>query len=129
MPLSLALARRPTVWWSLLLLAAPSLAFAATDTSPAGGALRLQDISVLAGTCANCHGPDGRAPHGSTIPSLRGQSAGHLQQRMLAFKAGQAPDATVMTRLMKGYDSAQIQALAQWFAANDKNDKNDKKGP
>ena len=30
-----------------------------------------------------------------------------------------APDATVMTRLMKGYDDAQIEALAQWFASEE----------
>ena len=34
---------------------------------------------------------------------------------MQAFKDGTATDATVMTRLMKGYDAAQIAALAQWF--------------
>ena len=38
---------------------------------------------------------------------------------MRAFRAGQAPDATVMSRLMKGYDDAQIEALAQWFAAKE----------
>ena len=67
----------------------------------------------LAATCANCHGPDGRT--GGDIPALRGQPASRLLQRMQSFKAGTALDATVMTRLMKGYDDAQIQALAQWF--------------
>ena len=39
-----------------------------------------------------------------------------LRQRLHSFQRVQAPDATVMTRLMKGYDDAQIEALAQWFA-------------
>lgn len=80
----------------------------------AGAQLRVQDASVLAGTCVNCHGPEGRST--GAIPSLRGHTAGYLLRRLRAFRAGQAPDATVMTRLMKGYDDAQVEALAQWFA-------------
>jgi len=86
--------------------------------SPAAGAAdtaSLNDIAVLAATCANCHGPGGRSP--GVIPSLSGLPAEHLLRRMEAFKAGKAADATVMTRLMKGYDDAQIRDLAQWFAA------------
>jgi len=81
--------------------------------APAAGP-SVQDISLIAGTCANCHGPDGKSTGG--IPSLRGVHERHLLARMQAFKAGTATDATVMTRLMKGYDDAQIQALAQWFS-------------
>ena len=76
----------------------------------AGAQLRVQDASVLAGTCLNCHGPEGRSA--GAIPSLRGHTAGYLLQRLQAFRTGQAPDATVMTRLMKGYDDAQVEALA-----------------
>lgn len=115
-PPSFAFAHRPALWLALL-LAAPCAAVAAANTTALTSARALPDASLLAGTCANCHGPDGRPPYGSTIPSLRGQNADHLQQRLFAFKAGQVPDATVMTRLMKGYDSAQIQALARWFAS------------
>ena len=79
-----------------------------------GAQLRVQDASVLAGTCLNCHGPEGRSA--GAIPSLRGHTAGYLLQRLQAFRTGQAPDATVMTRLMKGYDDAQVEALAHWFA-------------
>lgn len=114
-PLSFAFAPRPAVWLALL-LAAPCAAVAGANAPAPVSTLPVQDASLLAGTCANCHGPDGRPPHGSTIPGLRGHSAEHLQQRLFAFKAGTAPDATVMTRLMRGYDAAQIQALAQWFA-------------
>lgn len=107
MPSPLSRALRPAAWLSLL-LAAPLYAHA---SSPA---LKAQDIAVLAASCANCHGPDGRSTGG--IPTLRGLPASHLQQRMQAFKAGTAPDATVMTRLMKGYDDTQIKALADWFS-------------
>lgn len=73
---------------------------------------------MLAATCVNCHGPAGHAPGG--IPPLYGASAERLTERMRDFKAGQAHDATVMTRLMKGYDDAQIVALAQWFSKGGK---------
>ena len=65
--------------------------------------------------------PQPRARDGATLriatwnlerPSLRGHTAGYLLQRLQAFRTGQAPDATVMTRLMKGYDDAQVEALA-----------------
>ncbi|AVP58476.1 c-type cytochrome [Pulveribacter suum] len=100
-PLSLPLHR---ALWLALLLASPC-------ASAQPGAL---DAAVLAGTCFNCHGTDGRST--GTIPSLQGRSAVELRQRLQAFQHGQAPDATVMTRLMKGYDDAQVEALAQWFA-------------
>ena len=63
------------------------------DPSPERGRYLLQ----IAG-CNDCH------------------TAGYLLQRLQAFRTGQAPDATVMTRLMKGYDDAQVEALAHWFA-------------
>ena len=95
--------------FALALLLAPLAAGA-----PSFAQVRVQDASVLAGTCVNCHGPEGRSA--GAIPSLRGHTAGYLLQRLQAFRTGQAPDATVMTRLMKGYDDAQVEALAHWFA-------------
>ncbi|MEZ2740206.1 c-type cytochrome [Comamonas jiangduensis] len=119
MPLSPVHTLRPALWLAAALLAPAAMAqttataaVAATTASTAGPS--VQDISLIAGTCANCHGPDGRSTGG--IPSLRGVHERHLLQRLQAFKAGTATDATVMTRLMKGYDDAQIQALAQWFS-------------
>ena len=103
MPLPPSAMHRSRAWLAAL-LATPCLAWAAPS---------LSDVSVLAGTCANCHGPDGRSSSG--IPTLRGQAADQLLRRMQAFKTGTAADATVMTRLMTGYDDAQLQALAQWF--------------
>lgn len=108
-------ARLGHLLWPGLMLAAAAQAQPA-PSAPA--ALRAQDVAVLAATCANCHGPDGRSTGG--IPSLRGVDATYLQARLQAFKAGTAPDATVMTRLAKGYEDAQIQALAAWFSKEGK---------
>ena len=100
---------RPALWLAFALAAPlPSLA------SSAATSLRVQDVAVLAASCANCHGPDGRSTGG--IPTLRGLPKAHLLQRLQAFKAGAAKDATVMTRLAKGYDDEQLKALAQWFS-------------
>ena len=113
MPLSPVRSLRPALWLAAALLAPAAMAQTAAAPAPATGPT-IQDISLIAGTCANCHGPDGRSTGG--IPSLRGVNERHLLARMQAFKAGTATDATVMTRLMKGYDDAQIKELAQWFS-------------
>lgn len=121
MPLSPIPSRlRHAVWLVAALLAPAAMAqttaapSAATASAATAAGPSVQDIALVAGTCANCHGPDGRSTGG--IPSLRGVHERHLLARMQAFKAGTATDATVMTRLMKGYDDAQIHALAQWFS-------------
>lgn len=121
MPLSPIPSRvRHAVWLAAALLAPAAMAqttaapSAATASAATAAGTSVQDIALVAGTCANCHGPDGRSTGG--IPSLRGVHEPHLLARMQAFKAGTATDATVMTRLMKGYDDAQIHALAQWFS-------------
>ncbi len=92
---------------ALALLCACALQASAAETS-------ALDITLIAASCANCHGTDGRGS--LDIPALRGQSADHLQRRMLDFQSGKASDATVMTRLMKGYAPEEISALAAWFS-------------
>lgn len=73
------------------------------------------DISILAGSCANCHGTDGRSPGG--IPSLAGRPESVLKSQMLAFKSQTPPPGTtIMNRLAKGYSVSEIDALAQYFA-------------
>lgn len=108
-------ALRPALWLTAALLAPAAMAQnTASSVAVPASPLKVQDVALIAGTCANCHGPDGRSTSG--IPQLRGVSEQHLLARLQAFKAGTAADATVMTRLMKGYDDAQIQALALWFS-------------
>ena len=108
-PKSLLTSARPVLWLALALAAPlPSLA------TPAATSLRAQAVAVLAASCANCHGPDGRSTGG--MPQLRGLPESYLLERLQAFKAGTAKDATVMTRLAKGYDDEQLKALAQWFS-------------
>lgn len=79
-----------------------------------GAAQAESDVSVLAGTCFNCHGTEGRSP--GAIPSIAGEPYAVLLAQLQAFKAGEAPGATVMTRLAKGYSDDQLDALARYFS-------------
>lgn len=71
----------------------------------------------IAANCANCHGTDGRSR--GAIPSLAGQDAAVIVQRMKEFRDGRRA-ATVMQQLAKGYTDAQIEAAAAYFAAQAK---------
>jgi cytochrome c553 len=91
-------------------------AFAAPALAQDAKALHLR---ALAATCANCHGTQGRAVEGASVPGLAGMPAPYIVEQMKAFKAGTRP-ATVMHQLAKGYNDAQIEAVAGYFAAQKK---------
>ena len=76
-------------------------------------------LRALAATCANCHGTQGRAVDAASVPGLAGMPASYIVEQMKAFKAGTRP-ATVMHQLAKGYNDAQIEAIAGYFAAQKK---------
>ena len=97
-------------------LALAALAVAVGAQAQDASALRARS---LAATCANCHGTDGRAVDGSSVPGLAGLPAGYIVEQMKAFKSG-ARQATVMHQLAKGYSDAQIEQLAAYFAAQKK---------
>jgi sulfide dehydrogenase cytochrome subunit len=68
----------------------------------------------LAATCVSCHGTAGASSNG--IPAIAGRSKDLLMARLTAFKESRRP-ATVMTQLAKGYSDAQLEAIAEYFAA------------
>jgi sulfide dehydrogenase cytochrome subunit len=73
------------------------------------------DASVLAGSCANCHGTDGRSP--GIVASLAGRPEAELAAKLKAFRsATPPPNTTVMGRIAKGYSEAELDALAKHFA-------------
>ena len=72
------------------------------------------DAALIAGTCANCHGTDGRSP--GAIPSIAGKPFAVLDAQLAAYKAGEAKDATVMTRLALGFSDEELTALARHFS-------------
>jgi cytochrome subunit of sulfide dehydrogenase len=68
----------------------------------------------LAANCANCHGTDGKA-QGAGF-NLAGLKKDYLIEQMQAFKTGKR-QATIMHQIAKGYSDAQIEQLADYFAA------------
>ncbi len=84
------------------------------------GMARASDPNLgrnLAATCAACHGTDGRSA--GINANLAGVPKDTLVQTLKAFKSGEKP-ATVMNQLAKGYDDAQIEAIAGYLAAQGK---------
>lgn len=76
-------------------------------------------VKGLAATCASCHGTNGAAVAGSSIPALTGMPKDYMVMQMKAFKAGTRP-ATIMHQLSKGYSDGQIEQIAGYFAAQKK---------
>src|ERR1700741_277134 len=70
----------------------------------------------LAAGCAICHGTQGNALPGAPVIPLAGLPREHIAAQMRAFRDGSRP-ATVMHQIAKGYNDAQIDAMAEWFAA------------
>jgi sulfide dehydrogenase cytochrome subunit len=82
-----------------LMSPAPALA---ADATPAGAA-----------ACSGCHAAASGVA--SPVPRLIGLDAPLIVQAMQAFRAG-TRSATVMDRIAKGFNDAEIQAIAEWYA-------------
>lgn len=91
-----------------------ALALAATGgTAVAAGPGRAE---ALAATCANCHGPDGRAT--GAMKPLAGRPADELLARLDDFRHGRV-EASVMPQIVRGYTDEQLRLIAGWFAARE----------
>lgn len=83
---------------------------------PAPGFAETADPAarVLAASCSACHGPDGVSP--GSIPAISGLSQAELIEKLTSFRDAPPAGTTVMQRHMKGYDDAQIAAIARAIA-------------
>jgi cytochrome subunit of sulfide dehydrogenase len=99
-------------WIALALLAATTLPAMAQDRN----ALYVRS---LAATCANCHGTNGKAAQGSSLPSIAGMPRDYIAAQLKAFKAG-TRSATVMHQIGKGYSDAQIDQIAAYLSVQSK---------
>ena len=84
------------------LIALPSLSSAQQIAPPAAEA------------CTGCHGAQPTA-----LPSLAQLKQGEIVAAMAAFRSG-AREATVMDRIAKGFSEAETEAIASWFAAQER---------
>ena len=100
----------------LRLLAAAALMLGANVASHAQDKATQLHNRATAAMCANCHGTEGRTIEGSAIPSLAGMPKDYMVLQMKAFKEGTRP-ATVMHQITKGLTDAQIDTIANYYAA------------
>ncbi len=77
--------------------------------------LTEKGVRSMAAACATCHGTDGRAPAGSAVSGLAGRPSTDFVAVMKMFKEGRRP-ATVMHQIAKGYNDAEIAALAEFYS-------------
>lgn len=98
---------------ALLVALSASHAAGVPDTPPSNAQAR-----TWAASCASCHHADNApGPHASaqTLRSLAGRSQAELIDTLQAFRNGTRPS-TVMGQLARGYDDAQIAAIAGWLS-------------
>ena len=91
-----------------------SLVVLAEDENSASEVDQRQ-AKMLAVACYNCHGTDGSYGEDG-VPAIAGVPSSILRAQLLAFKAGQMPNTTVMNRLVGGYSEAELAVLADYFA-------------
>ena len=95
----------------LITIAAVALVPMAAPVAGQGGSNVARS---LAAGCANCHGTNGVST--GEVASLAGRPKDEIARKMHDFKAGRAAG-TIMPQLAKGYTDEQIDAVAEWFAA------------
>ena len=93
-----------------LVLCASSVAFAADKPALLSGA----SASMLANTCAGCHGTNG-ASSGPASPTIAGMSEIYFTDMMTGYASGDIPS-TIMGRIAKGYDEKDIANMAGFFS-------------
>jgi cytochrome subunit of sulfide dehydrogenase len=72
------------------------------------------DAPPGASSCSGCHAAT--ASGDAVVPPLGGRPAAELASLMREFRSGARP-ATVMGRIAKGFNDAEIDAIAQWLGA------------
>jgi sulfide dehydrogenase cytochrome subunit len=93
-----------------LALSASSAVLAADEKPLMTGA----SASMLANTCAGCHGTNG-ASSGPASPSISGISAVYFEEIMVGFKSGEIPS-TIMGRIAEGYSDDEIRAMGEYYS-------------
>ncbi|HEX6138176.1 MAG TPA: c-type cytochrome [Casimicrobiaceae bacterium] len=88
------------------------LTFAAISVAASGEA--LPPGTQLAASCAMCHGTQGRSAGGNE--PLAGMAKEELVRKFAEFRSGAKP-ATVMHQIAKGYTDAELNLVADYFAA------------
>ena len=95
-------------------LATPIALAGASTAFAQPGSPHPQAARSLAATCANCHGVEGISR--GELPSLAGRPAAQTFALLEAYRSG-AVSGTIMHQIAKGYTTAQLKSVADYFAA------------
>ena len=88
---------------------------APAKTEPAKPKLQMgANDSMLANTCAGCHGTHGNS-HGPSAPTIAGMEADYLLETMQAYKSGDR-SGTIMGRIVKGYTDGELEQIANFYS-------------
>ena len=93
------------------------LAVGAAYTATAADKPKLMmgaDASMLANTCAGCHGTNG-VSMGPAAPTIAGLSPDYFIETMQGFSSGEIPS-TIMERIAKGYSEEEITSMSKYYA-------------
>jgi len=74
----------------------------------------IPEASMLANTCAGCHGTNGSSV-GPASPTIAGISVEYFIETMEAYKKAERPS-TIMSRIAKGYTDEEIKRMATFFS-------------
>ena len=88
------------------------LLFASTSFGTALAA--TPSASMLANSCAGCHGTNGSSV-GPASPTIAGISKDYFIESMAAYKNGDRPS-TIMSRIAKGYTEEEVKLMAGYFS-------------
>ncbi len=91
-----------------------STLFASTAFINTAHADVIDRATILANTCAGCHGTDGIS-QGPLTPSIAGLPKSYISESMYDFASGKRAS-TVMQRIAKGYTDEDIKALSKYFS-------------
>jgi sulfide dehydrogenase cytochrome subunit len=86
----------------------------------AAGSLSAGEVrspSMLANTCAGCHGTNG-ASAGDYMPIIGGLDKSFLTTILLEYKSDER-ESTIMGRIAKGYSENELKAIASFFAGQE----------
>jgi sulfide dehydrogenase cytochrome subunit len=70
--------------------------------------------SMLANTCAGCHGTFGIS-HGPSAPTIAGLEEDYLYETMKAYQSGDR-HSTIMNRMAKGYTDGELKQIANFYS-------------
>ena len=97
---------------------APTADTAAKAEAPKAAAepkkMGVRTPSMLANTCAGCHGTGG-ASAGDIMPIIGGMEKEYMQLVLMEYKSGER-DSTIMGRIAKGYSDNELKAIASYMA-------------